>query len=184
MDLRAHLQRAWDVCWRFIVPMVVNTLVMIVVGIASLGILAPVVAAGYTSSLLSALREEREPRPGDLFSEMRLFFPLLIFSVAVALAIFLGFAAFLIPGILVTAALVFCFLYVLPLMVDKRLDLLEALKESYSMAIRNIPEHITVCAIFVVISALGSSVMLGILLTQPFATLFLLSVYEEKKNKA
>lgn len=184
MDLKSHLQRAWEVCWRFIVPLVVNTLIMIIVGVASLGVLAPVTAAGYTKSLLLALREEREPKPGDLFLEMGLFFPLLGFSLLVAAVLILGYLAFLIPGILLTAALVFCCLYVLPLMIDQRLGILDAIKESYSMAIKNVPEHIAVAAIFVVITAVGSSVMLGVLLTQPFATLFLLSVYEEKKIQA
>lgn len=180
MDLKSHLQRAWETCWRFIVPLVVSTLVMLLVGIASLGVLAPVTAAGYTRSLLLALREGREPKPGDLFSEMRLFLPLLCFSILAAVVLFIGFSAFLIPGILATGALVFFCLYMLPIMTDQRLGLLEALKESYSMAMENIPEQVAVAAIFVVICALGSSVMLGVLLTQPFATLFLLSVYEQK----
>lgn len=184
MDLKAHLQKAWETSWRFIVPLVVNTLIMVVVGVASLGVLAPVTAAGYTKSLLLALREGREPKPGDLFSEMRLFLPLLVFSLVVAALIVMLYFVFLIPGILGTAALVFCCLYMLPLMTDQGLGVLDALKESYSMAVKNIPEHVAVAAIFVVISALGSSVMLGVLLTQPFATLFLLSVYEEKKTRA
>lgn len=184
MDLKAHLHKAWEIGWRFIVPLVVNTLIMVIVGVASLGVLAPVIAVGYTRSLLLALREAREPRPGDLFSEMRLFLPLLGFSLVVAAVLIIGYKAFLIPGILASGALVFCCLYMLPLMADQRLGVLSALKESYSMAVENIPEHITVAAVFVVITALGSSVMLGALLTQPFATLFLLSVYEEKKGRS
>lgn len=182
MDLKVHLQKAWEICWRFIVPLVVNTLIMVIVGVASLGVLAPVTAAGYTKSLLLALREGREPKPGDLFSEMGLFLPLLGFSLLVAVVLIIAYWTFLIPGILASGALVFCCLYMLPLMADQSLGVLDALKESCSMAVKNIPEHIAVAAIFVVITALGSSVMLGVLLTQPFATLFLLSVYEEKKT--
>jgi hypothetical protein len=180
MDFKAHLQTAWEMSWKFLVPLVVNTLVMVVVGVASLGILAPVTAAGYTQSLLLALRQGREPKVGDLFSEMRLFLPLLGFSIAAALALLIGFWIFFIPGTLVAVALVFCCLYLLPLLTDQRMGILEALRESFSMGMENVSEHIVVAAIFVVISALGSSVMLGVLLTQPFATLFLLSVYEEK----
>jgi hypothetical protein len=184
MDVKAHLQTAWELTLKFIIPMVINTLVMVVVGVVSLGILAPVTVAGYTKSALGALREGREPKIGDLFSEMSLFFPLLGFSIVVVVALIIGFSLFFIPGIAVVAALVFCCLYMLPLMVDQKLGLIDALKQSYAMAKENVSEHIVVAAIFVIVSAVGSSVMLGTLLTQPFATIFLLSVYEEKTAQA
>jgi hypothetical protein len=65
-------------------------------------------------------------------------------------------------------------------MTDQKLGLVDALKQSYAMARENVSEHIVVAAIFIIVSAIGSSVMLGTLLTQPFATVFLLSVYEQK----
>jgi hypothetical protein len=184
MDFKAHLQTAWELTLKFIIPLVINTLVMVVVGVVSLGILAPVTAAGYTQSILLALREGREPKVGDLFSEMSLFFPLLGFSIVAVLAIIIGFSLLFLPGIAVVAALVFCCLYMLPLMTDRKLGLIDAIKQSYAMARENVSEHIVVAAIFIVVSAVGGSVMLGTLLTQPFATVFLLSVYEEKLGRA
>jgi hypothetical protein len=180
MDFKAHLQKAWEVTLKFIIPLVINTLVMVVVGVVSLGILAPVIAAGYTQSILLALRDGREPKVGDLFSEMSLFFPLLGFSIVVVLALIIGFSLLFVPGIAVVAALVFCCLYMLPLMTDRKLGLVDAIKQSYAMARENVSEHIVVAVIFIIVSAVGGSVMLGTLLTQPFATIFLLSVYEQK----
>lgn len=167
-----------------IVSLIVMTFVMIVVGCVTLGILAPVMAAGYVQSILLMLREGREPTIKDLFSEMRLFFPLLLFGIVCLVAIWIGFSLLFIPGIIVIAALIFCCLYMLPLMTDKGLGLVDAIKESYAMAVRDgVSEHIVVAVIFIVISAIGNAVLLGSLFTQPLATVFLLSVYEEKLGR-
>ncbi|MGQ9656066.1 MAG: hypothetical protein ACUVXD_18580 [Thermodesulfobacteriota bacterium] len=185
MDFKEHLGRAWEMTLKHIVSLIVMTFVMIVVGCVTLGILAPVMAAGYVQSILLMLREGREPTIKDLFSEMRLFFPLLLFGIVALIATWIGFLLLFIPGILVIAALVFCCLYMLPLMTDKKLGLMDAIKESYAMAVRDgVSEHIVVAFIFIVISAIGNAVLLGSLFTQPLATVFLLSVYEEKLGRS
>ncbi len=185
MDFKQHLVTAWEMTLKHIVSLIVMTFVMIVVGCVTLGILAPVMAAGYVQSILLMLREGREPTIKDLFSEMRLFLPLLGFSIVALIAVWIGFMLLFIPGILVIAAVIFCCLYMLPLMTDKRLGLMDAIKESYAMAVRDgVSEHIVVAVIFIVISAIGNAVLLGSLFTQPLATVFLLSVYEEKLGRS
>ena len=68
-------------------------------------------------------------------------------------------------------------------MIDKNLGLFDAIKESYSMAMQGaLVDHIVVVIIFIGINAVGSSVFIGSLFTQPLATIFLLSVYEKKIN--
>jgi hypothetical protein len=183
MDFKKHLLTGWELTLQFIVPLVVNTLVMVLVGVVSLGILAPVTIAGYTQSILLMLREKREPKIGDLFSEMRLFLPLLGFGIVIFIALFIGMALFILPGIILAAALAFCCLYMLPLMTDRKLGLMDAIKESYAMARENVSETVVVAVLFLLISAIGGAVMLGTLFTQPLATVFLLSVYEEKIAK-
>jgi len=181
MDVKKHLVRAWRLTLEFIVPLILMTLVMITVSIVTIGILAPVTMAGYMQSLLLMIREGREPKIQDLFSEMRLIIPLLLFGIAAFAATFIGFMLLFIPGLLVVIALSFCCLYMLPLMTDQGLCLIEAIKESYNMALRdNVGEHIVVAVIFLGISAIGSSFILGSLFAQPLATIFLLSVYDEK----
>jgi hypothetical protein len=181
MDFKKHIVRAWELTLQFIVSLVLMTLVMSVVAAITLGILAPTMMAGYMQSILSMVREGREPRIQDLFSEMRLFLPLLAFGIVVLIGVTIGFMLLVIPGFLVIIAVSFCCLYMLPLMTDKKLGLVEAIKQSYNMAVRdNIPEHIVVVILFLVISGIGSSFLVGFLFTQPLATTFLLSVYDEK----
>lgn len=181
MDFKKHIVRAWELTWQFIVSLVLMTLVMTGVAVITLSVLAPVTMAGYMQSILLMIREGREPKIQDLFSEMRLFLPLLAFGVVAFVAVIIGFMLLIIPGFIAIMAISFCCLYMLPLMTDKKLGLFEAIKQSYNMAVRdNIPEHIVVAILFLAISGIGGSFFIGFLFTQPLATTFLLSVYDEK----
>jgi hypothetical protein len=184
MNFKAHLETAWNLTLKFIAPLFIMTLVMLIVSFLTLGILAPVTMAGYMQSILLMVRNGREPKVQDIFSQMRLFLHLLVFGIVVFIAILIGFSLLFFPGILVALAISFCCLYMLPLMTDKNLGLIDAIKESYSMSTKkSIVDNIVVFIIFMGLLGIGSSIFIGSLFTQPLATVFLLSVYEEKTGK-
>ncbi len=182
MAFKSHLETAWEMTLEFIAPLIIITLVMFAIWIVSFGILTPVTLAGYTQSLLKMLREGRDPRVKDLFSRMDLFLPLLGFGILTIIAVTVGFVFLVLPGILIGFFILFICLYMIPLMTDKELGLFEAIKESYAMGVSkgSVTEHIVVVAIYLGITAIGSSVFIGALFTQPLATIFLLSVYSER----
>jgi hypothetical protein len=181
VDFKTHLENAWDLTLEFISPLIIITLVMFCLWFLSLGILAPVTLAGYTQALLRMMREGRDPNIRDLFSEFHLFLPLIGFSILVGLAIIIGFMFVVLPGFLVSILITIACLYMLPLMTDRRLDLPEAVKTSYSMGSKGgFGGHLVIVAIYLGILAIGSSIFIGALFTQPLATLFMLSVYNEK----
>ncbi|MBN2468356.1 MAG: hypothetical protein JXD19_09405 [Deltaproteobacteria bacterium] len=181
MDFKKHLVKAWESTLKYIAPLILMTLAMGIVSLFSLGILAPVLFAGYMHSLLLMLRENREPKIQDLFSQMSLFFPLLGFGIVVFIALLIGFLLLILPGIIIALGLAFSCLYMLPLMVDKKSGLFDAIKESFSMATTgNVLDHVVTLILFMGISGIGGSVFIGWLFTQPLATIFLLSAYEEK----
>ena len=65
-------------------------------------------------------------------------------------------------------------------MTDQKLGLIAAIKESYAMSRQvALVDHVVVVVIFTTISMIGGSVFIGILFTQPLATIFMLSTYEE-----
>jgi hypothetical protein len=143
--------------------------------------LAPVTLAGYTQSVLRLLREGRDPRVQDLFAYFNLFLPLLGFTLLVVAASLIGFALLIFPGILVAFGVSFVCLYVLPLMTDQNLKLIPAIRRSYRMAVTGpLADHLVAVVIYMSLLALGGSIFIGSLFTQPFATLFILSVYLEK----
>jgi hypothetical protein len=185
MDFKMHLERAWDITLNNLVMLIIMTLVMIVVSIVTLGILAPVIMAGYIHSIIRLVRDRREPRMDDLFSQMGLFLPLLVFCILFVLAVIIGFTLIIIPGFLVMLAAAFGCLYMLPLMTDRQMGLVDALKTSWHMALKeNMADHIVVVILFFGLMAIGSSVFIGTLFTQPFATVFLISIYLERMKEA
>jgi uncharacterized membrane protein len=181
INFKDSLETAWKLTLKNIAPLIIMTLVMFVACFLTLGILSFVMIAGYMQSILLMLRDGREPKVQDLFSQMKLFFPLLGFGVVVFILALIGFSLFVLPGVAVVLTVSYCCLFMLPLMTDKNLGLINAVKASYSMVIRgNMTDMIAVFLIYVGLLAIGSSVFIGFLFTQPFATVFLLLVYEEK----
>lgn len=184
MDFQKHLETAWRLTIKYIVPLILMTLVMYFVGILTLGILAPVLLAGYMHSILLLVRDGREPKMQDVFSRMHLFLPLLAFGLAVFLGSTIGFLLLVLPGVVFLLAVTFFCIYMLPLMTDKKMGLIDAIKKSASMSLQEpIAENIVVVLLYAGICFIGNSFFIGSLFTQPFATIFLLSVYEEKMNR-
>jgi NhaP-type Na+/H+ or K+/H+ antiporter len=184
MDFKEHIETAWKNTLKFIGPVLILTVVQIVVSVFSLGIMAPVTMAGYMQSLLRVLREGREPEVKDLFSEMRLFLPLALFSLVVMVALIIGFTMLVLPGILMTGCLVFGAIYMVPLMTDKKLGIMDALKESWEMATRDPwTDQIILTLLYLIIVSVGGSVIVAVFFTQPLATFLVLSVYEERLQK-
>lgn len=184
MDFKGLLEKTWTIFTEFLPAMLIITLGLISISIVTLGILAPVATAGYMQSLLLAARDKRKPEIGDLFSQMRLFLPLLGFGILVFIALMVGFAMLVLPGIIMVLALAFFCLYMLPLMTDRKMGLIDAIKESGRLALEEpITEHFVVVALFIGITAIGQSFVIGTLFSQPFATLFILLVYEMKTGK-
>jgi len=179
MDIKYHIETAWKHCIENVVPLIILTLVLAAVSIFSLGIFAPVAFAGYTHSLFQLLKHNREPKAQDIFSQLRLFLPLFLFTLAVFVIAVIGYALLILPGIIFTIIIGYTCLYMIPIMVDKKSGLIDAIKESIAMVTRPpVTDHIIVFIIFAVLTTVGGSSFIGFLFLQPFATLFLLSVYE------
>ena len=97
------------------------------------------------------------------------------------LAVSLGFALLIFPGFLVTGFIVFATLYVVPLMTDQKMGLIESLKGSWEMAIRKpLADQVILMILYLVLVSVGGSIAVAVLVTQPLATFLVLSVYEER----
>jgi hypothetical protein len=179
MDFKDLIVRSWQNTLNHIGPLLLITLVQLVLIIVTFGILAPVTTAGYVSSLLQVVRDDRKPEVGDLFSQMRLFFPLFLLSILVAVVAIIGFSLLVLPGFAVLAFISFAAFYLLPYMVDQKLGLFDALKASWRAAMQEpVSEHIIVVIIYVAIMSLGSSLWFAFLITQPMATFIMVDAYQ------
>jgi hypothetical protein len=178
MDFKYHLETAWSLTLKHIASLLFLTLTAVAVSVVSLGILAPVVMAGYMQSILRLVRDGREPEVQDVFSQMGLFLPLFVFGILLTVAVLVGFLLLFLPGVLIMVGVSYCCIYMLPLMTDRSMGLVDAAKESFSMVTKEkIGDHVIVFLLFAGISSIGSTVLLGSLFTHPLATVFLMSIY-------
>jgi len=184
MDFKTHLEKAWSLTLKYVVPLILMTLVMIIAGVLTLGVLMPVMKAGYMQSVLMMVRSGREPRIQDLFSEMGLFLPLLGFGLSVCVLLMIGFSLFVLPGILIICGITYVCLYILPLMTDRKFSITDALKESFAMVTADdFMDHIITAILVLGIVSIGGSTFIGLLFVMPLATVFLMIVYEEKISR-
>ena len=182
MDMKYHIETAWHICLDSLVSLVILTLALGAASVFSIGLLAPVCFAGYTHALNQLLIYGREPRAQDIFSQLRLLIPLLAFWILAGLFTAIGFTILVLPGIIFTIIISYTCLYMIPVMVDLEYGLFDAIKKSISMMTRtHVVDQIIVCMIFFALTTIGGSSFIGFLFLQPFATLFLLSVYKESK---
>ena len=184
MDFKDLIVSSWQKMVDHIGPVLLITFIQLILIIITFGILAPVTTAGYIYSLMRVVDENRPPELGDLFSQMRLFLPLLVFSGLALLAVGIGFFLLVLPGFAVIAFISFAAFYLLPYMVEEKLGLIEALKASWNLAIKPpLSDHLIVVIIYIAIMSLGSSLPFAFLVTQPMATFIMVLAYRNRTEK-
>jgi hypothetical protein len=182
MDFKQLIERSFNLTLQNVVVLILLTLLLVAISTLSLGLLAPVASAGYMHALILMVRENREPRMQDIFSQMRLFLPLLGFGILATVVVLIGYALLVLPGILLACLITYTCLYMLPLMTDKKMPIVDAIKESWRMTTTgSLTDNIIVAVLFLGVVTIGGSTLIGTLVTQPFATVFIAVVYEEKK---
>jgi hypothetical protein len=145
-----------------VVPLVLATLVAIALSVVTLGALAGPLYAGLLNMVIRREREGRRPEVGDVFSCMDRFWSFLGAAVVLVLAIGLAWIT-IVGGILLGAI----WLYVFPLMVDRRIGLWEAMATSKDMVVRaGFWEHVALVILLIAVGALGRGPL--VLLTIPF----------------
>lgn len=197
MDFKKHLENAWRLSLKnlsilvllttilyiglIVIPMMFTVLSLPIFSFLAVCIIGPVLIPGYIFSILSLIKNGSSPKLTDLFSQRHLFIPLFLFSIIVSMLTLMGFIFLILPGIAVLCAIAFSCLYIVPLMVDQHLGLIKAVKGSWQLAVKeNVADHWVIVILVIGLTTIGSSVVLGVLFTQPFATAFVLSIYNEK----
>ncbi len=183
MNLKQMIESTLNQSLKNLAPLVIMTLVFVGVSTVSLGLLAPVMLAGYTKSILDMIRTEKKPGPKDVFSQLHLFLPLLLFTLVLFIIIAFGFFLLFLPGLIIVLATTFFLIYMVPLMVDKNLGLMDAGQESISLVRQtSFMDHLIVVVIYSVIQSLGGSTLLGTIITIPISTIFLMLAYDQAVN--
>lgn len=185
MNFKEMIESTLNQSLKNAVALIIMTLVFVGVSVLSLGFLVPVMLAGYTRSMLDMIRTGKEPGPRDLFSQMHLFLPLLLFSLILVIAVAIGLFLLVLPGLILIIAATFFLIYMVPVMVDQDLGLMDAARESVRLVRQtSFFDHLIVVIIYSVIQSLGGSTLLGTLITIPISTIFLVIAYDSYYSTA
>jgi hypothetical protein len=125
MNFQAYLEGSYRIIKEEPVILILGGLVVQLLTILSMGILAGPFLGGYFLLIIYLLRDNKKPSFNDIFSGLQQFRNLFPFFL-VLLIIFIGFMLLVLPGLLFAT----WWLYVLPLMVDRKISFSEAMRLS------------------------------------------------------
>jgi len=125
MNFQAYLEDTYRIVKEEPLILILGGLLVQLLTIFSLGLLAGPFMGGYTLLVILYLKENRKPAFNDLFSGLQQFTRLFPYFL-VLLLIFFGIMLLIIPGLI----FVTWWLYVLPLMVDRKMSFTDAMRLS------------------------------------------------------
>jgi hypothetical protein len=179
MNFEKFMNETWEITVKNIAPLIILSLVFLMVSILTLGILMPVMLAGYTDSILRMIQHNRKPEVGDLFSHLSLFFPLIGLAILIIIAVIIGFALLVLPGIAAVILIAMIYLYFYQFLVTEKKGVISAVSSTWKMitAGSHIGEHIVILILVTIFNSIGASVFLGTIITLPLSTVFLSIVF-------
>lgn len=165
--------------------LILASLTLFILGPLTLFILTGPLQAGFMMMILHSLKSEEKPKFDDLFKYLNRFSSLLIGFFVPAICSIIGLFFLVFPGIIIFTI----WMYVLLLIVDKDLDVVDALKESYNLVINNnIWKHIILILIVIAIPLIvgcqqGPLGLILAILAYPLVTGLIVSAYNQLSGK-
>jgi uncharacterized membrane protein YvlD (DUF360 family) len=151
LDVGLSFKGGWNTFTADIVPLLVGGLIAGVLSVVTLGILAGPLVAGLYSMIVGRIRDGRRAEIGDVFSCMDRFWS--FFAAALVLFVLIGLASLTIVGGVLLATI---WMYVIPLMVDRKLDLYDAMAASYHLVVDNgFWEHLALAIVLLALNAVA-----------------------------
>jgi hypothetical protein len=182
LDLGRCLNDAMDVYRRNFVVFLVAAVLFHVLSFSSLFVLAGPLWGGAIIMSLKAMRDrEHKVELGDFFAAFNRFGPLVGLFFLTAIPILIGYALFIVPGVLLSAL----WLFPTYLVVDQNMGVLESLSTSWRIVIKRGLWINVACAFILFALTLGSSVFpyIGViigLVLMPFVWLINTSAYVQE----
>jgi hypothetical protein len=171
LDFGFVFKKAGGVFVDDVVPLVLATLIVTVLSIVTLGVLIGPLVAGLCGMVITRVRDGKSPQVGDVFSCMDRFWSFL--GAFIVLLLTIGLASITIIGGVLLAAI---WLYVFPLMVDRRMGVFEAMGASKDVVVRGgFWQHLVLVILLLAIGTIGHGPLA--LLTFPFSVAVVLVSY-------
>lgn len=168
------LSESWDALKKDPVLYVIAGLLATVLGAITLGIFAGPLFVGFVD-IVRRRRRGEAATASDVFGAVSLFWPSFLVTLVVAVAAFIGLQLLLVPGL----AVLFVWMYVYQLIAYKRLGIGDTLVQSFHLVRDHLVASLVVFVVVAVLNVIGTSLVLGWLLTVPFGLLVITIAYEK-----
>ena len=151
LDVGLSFKGGWNAFTADIVPLLVGGLIAGILSVVTLGILAGPLVAGLYSMVAGRIRDGRRAEIGDVFSCMDRFWSFL--GAAIVLVVLIGLASLTIVGGVLLATI---WLYVIPLMVDRKMGIYDAMAASYHLVVDNgFWEHLALTVVLIALNVVA-----------------------------
>ena len=173
LDIGRVFKRGWDLFVKDIGALIVGGIVALVLSVLTLGILAGPLCAGLYGMVARRVRDGKVAEVGDVFGQMDRFWS--FFAAALVLGVLIGLASITIIGGVLLATI---WIYVFPVMVDRRVGLGEAMKASKDMVLEHgFWQHLALVVLIIVIGSVANGLLA--LLATPFVIALTAAAYFE-----
>lgn len=171
LDIGLALKQAARLFVKDLAPLLIAALIAGALSVLTLGILAGPLFAGLYGMVIGRVRDGRQPEVGDVFSGLDRFWSYT--GAALVLVVLVGLASITIVGGFLLATI---WLYVFPLMVDRRLGIGEAMKQSKDLVMKaGFWEHLAlVLVLFVIVSVANGALAI---IAAPFVVVAVSAAY-------
>lgn len=188
IDIAAALRRGFDLYKENITTLLLATLLAMVIGSVTVGILAgPMFAGLYLIALGLVDKQAPKPEIGDLFKGFNFFVPSLVLFILVVVASLVGqFILGLMPVLGFLLSLLYSFalstfvMFALPNIVDRKMDVVPAIQASVETVKSNFWLFLGLNIVASVVSSLGMiACFVGVIVTAPLYVTTLAVVYRD-----
>lgn len=176
MDIGKYLTNSWKLTLRNIGTILVASIVTCVLTCLTLGILGAPLFGGFFLMYLNASRGKAVKFP-ELFNCIGRTIPMGVAVLLVTILVAIGLVLLVVPGLLVMSWM----MYVIPLMADRKMGIMEALKASKERVSKaGVWMNLLLCIVIWVIVGIGSAAWgVGGLLTTPIGIGMLAVAYRD-----
>lgn len=176
-DFGLTFKHGWRLFVKDLGVLIIGTILAVALSVLTIGILAGPLMGGLYGMVVGRVRDGRTPHVGDVFDQFDRFWS--FFGAFWVLTILIGLASLtIVGGILLTAI----WLYVFPVMVDRKMGFGDAMGESYRMVKGAFWEHVAFVIIGVVIASIANGALM--LLATPFLVALITAAYYVNAGRA
>jgi uncharacterized membrane protein len=167
VDVGDLFKRSWALFTQKPIEHIVASLIVMVLGAVTLGVLFGPLSVGQIR-MVEKQRRGEVPRIEDVFSGFASFGPALLAALIFVVAMAVGMFLFVLPGLFVIAAWSFAFWFI----ALRDSSAMDALAASWNLLKTQAGSVLVVLVLMAVVNAVASSVVLATLLSVPLSAIF------------